>query len=130
MPEKLVTIATYSYAEEAHLSRAKLQSEGIASFVANEYTGAANWHYPAPFGSGVKLQVKESDAEEALRVLRSAQEPSAEVSEYEGQACPVCHSPDIHRERSRWRAIGSWFFAFPLFKEKWKCRNCGHEWIR
>lgn len=66
MPDKLVTIATFSYAEEAYLSKAKLQSEGIWCFVADEGIGTQ-------IGSiaigGVKLQVREYDVPKAMRIL-------------------------------------------------------------
>jgi hypothetical protein len=35
--DKLVTVATFSYAAEAHLSKAKLESAGIWSFVAENF---------------------------------------------------------------------------------------------
>ncbi|MDO9333397.1 MAG: DUF2007 domain-containing protein [Dehalococcoidales bacterium] len=65
--DKLVTIATFNYAAEAYLHRAKLESEGIWSFVADEF--APNFFITAAAG-GVKLQVRESDAAEAIRILR------------------------------------------------------------
>ncbi|MBI4287542.1 MAG: DUF2007 domain-containing protein [Chloroflexi bacterium] len=131
MPDKLVTIATFSYPEQAHLSRAKLESEGIACFVAHEYTGAANWLHPSGMGD-VKLQVKESDAEMALQVLQDARQGAAEVgSHHSPNVCPVCASTDIDYERSRWRRIAVWVgegLAALFLKRKWKCGNCGYEW--
>jgi hypothetical protein len=64
--DKLVTIATFNYAAEAHLHKATLESEGIWSFVAEEF--AMNWVGIVAAG-GVKLQVRESDAAEAIRIL-------------------------------------------------------------
>ena len=63
---KLVTVATFSYAAEAHLSKAKLESAGIRSFVAENF--APNWGITVGAG-GVKLQVKESDANKAAKIL-------------------------------------------------------------
>jgi hypothetical protein len=62
--DNLVTIATFSFPEEAHLSRAKLKSQGIKSYVADELAVIANNL------RGVRLQVKESDVDEALRILQ------------------------------------------------------------
>lgn len=68
--DKLVTIATFNYAAEAYLYQAKLESEGIWSFVAEEF--APNWLVTIAAG-GVKLQVRESDVAEAVRIPRAQQ---------------------------------------------------------
>ena len=66
--DKLVTVATFSYAVEAHLSKAKLESAGMRSFVAENF--APNWGITVGAG-GVKLQVKESDAQRTTDILNS-----------------------------------------------------------
>ena len=71
--EKLVTVASFNYAAEAHLYRTKLESEGIWSFVAEQF--APNWFITVGAG-GVKLQVRESDVPEATRILASKNEKS------------------------------------------------------
>ncbi len=43
--DKYVTIATYIGAWEAHLARAKLESEGIYSLVLDDQTASINWIY-------------------------------------------------------------------------------------
>jgi hypothetical protein len=67
--DPIVTIATFSYPTEAHLNKAKLESEGIDAFVADEHIVQANWLYSLAIG-GVRLQVKESEAEEALSIIK------------------------------------------------------------
>ena len=69
MPERLVTVASFSQAMEAHLSRARLESEGIECFISDEFTITNNWLFSNAIG-GVKLNVRESDAQEALEVLQ------------------------------------------------------------
>jgi predicted amidophosphoribosyltransferase len=49
----LVTVATFNYPLEAHLSRAKLESEGIKAFVADEHMINANWLYSIAVYFGV-----------------------------------------------------------------------------
>lgn len=66
MPDKLVTIATFSHLVEANLSKAKLQSEGTWCFIADEHM--VNWLYSNTMG-GVRLQVMESDVQKAIRIL-------------------------------------------------------------
>lgn len=66
--EKLVTVATYTYAVEAYLALAKLKSEGILCFAADDYVATIVWPCSSKMG-GVRIQVRECDAEEARRVL-------------------------------------------------------------
>jgi hypothetical protein len=72
MSEKLITIATFYQEIEARLSKVKLGSEGIESFIIDKYLVTMDWLYPNS-GSGVKLQVKESDVQRAIEILQ--QEP-------------------------------------------------------
>ncbi len=132
MLDRLITVATFSRAMGAHLSKARLESEGIECFVADEFTVTMNWLYSNAIG-GVKLNVKESDAQRAAEILR--QEPistdSTEIGE-DGPRCPKCDSPDVYYEGySRRLVFASWLLSgvlFPFLKRKWRCRACGHEW--
>lgn len=136
----LVTVATFNYPLEAHLHRAKLESERIDSIVVDEHMVHANWLYNIAVG-GVKLQVRESDAERALAILGEIPghipenpETSAEISDDE--RCPQCHSIDIHYETFHIRRLFAlWFLlsfvsylTLPFLKRKWKCNHCGYEW--
>ncbi|MFQ5926415.1 MAG: DUF2007 domain-containing protein [Terriglobia bacterium] len=69
MPEKLVTIATFSQPIEAHLAKTKLESEEIQCFVADEHT-TRMFRFFSPFIGGIKLQVRESDVERAMEILQ------------------------------------------------------------
>jgi hypothetical protein len=61
--DKLVTIASFPNPEATHVMSAKLESFGVLSFVSNQ-------NYIISYAVGrVKLQVRESDVEEARRVL-------------------------------------------------------------
>ncbi len=138
MTEELVTIATFSTAVEADLARARLESEGIECFLADEHTVTVNWLYSQAVG-GVKLQVREADAQRAVEILKGTSTlaedaEGRETEETEGAKprCPRCDSPDVHYERfSRRLAFLSWLvlsFPLPFLKRKWKCENCGYEW--
>lgn len=65
------TIATFNYAHETMIPKAKLESEGILCFVKDELT-----MYLQPFFSsgsgGIKLLVNEEDADEARQILLDA----------------------------------------------------------
>jgi len=78
--DKLVTIATFSYAPEMGLVRSKLESEGIECFVKDELS-SQTYIYNAI--GGIKLQVRESDAERAAKIVNEMgvfQEPATRNS--------------------------------------------------
>ena len=128
--EKLVTIARFSHPEEAHIVSARLESEGIWSFVADEFTVKANWLYSNAIG-GVRLQVKESDVAVARKILSST-EPDATLTSGTGQKCPRCGSSDIKYGLFYLSPLFlSWLlldFPLPFIKRKWSCNNCGYRW--
>jgi hypothetical protein len=68
MNDRLVTVATFGGPIEANLAKNCLESAGVNAFLADEEAAAMAWHLTNAFG-GIKLQVREQDAEEALAVL-------------------------------------------------------------
>jgi hypothetical protein len=126
-PEKLVTVAAFSLPIEAQLARLRLESHGVECRIDDENIISINWLYSDAIG-GVKLKVRESDAERAREVLESEGEDfSAEGPiEYdmdEGPGCPVCGST-----RSMPRGFLSRFaseFELPVKRER-ECLRCGH----
>jgi hypothetical protein len=67
--EKLVTIATFHNEPEFLLARARLESADIECFSQDEnILRIAAWHSHV-FG-GIKLQVRESDAQDAFAILQ------------------------------------------------------------
>ena len=106
MSGKLITIATFSQAIEAHVSKTKLQSEGIECFIADENIVNMNWFYSNAVG-GVKLQVKEADVKRSIEILRQkpisvdfgtdeAEEEEEEDDDDEGPCCPKCDSSEVY----------------------------------
>jgi len=71
LSNRFVTIITVSYPEQLAVIRGYLEAEGIECFVQDELTVQVNPFYSNAVG-GVKLQVRESDKEEACEILRSA----------------------------------------------------------
>ncbi len=135
-PEQLVTIGSFLNPIEAHIISKKLESEGIWSFVADEHIVTANWFYSTAIG-GVRVKVRESDAEVALKILHAQNEPQ-ELPPV-GEGCPKCGSADIHYEPFHLRPMfifwlvevifgGDVGLLLPLVKRKWKCNACGHQW--
>jgi hypothetical protein len=139
--ESLVVVDTYNYPLQAHLARTKLESEGIEGFVADEHMITANWLYSIAVG-GVKLWVKESDAEKAMQVLESIspdiRDETVATQDYtDDERCPRCKSINIDYQSIHTRRFFFFWLIFyvvglplilPFFKRKWKCNSCGYEW--
>lgn len=69
MHETLVTIATFHSEPEFLLARTRLESADIECFVQNEnMLRIVGWH--SHILGGIKLQVREEDAQDALAILR------------------------------------------------------------
>lgn len=63
-----ITIISFTYPHEAHLVKVKLESENIVVNIKDELTAQVNNFYSNAIG-GVKLQVKDSDFENAYKIL-------------------------------------------------------------
>ncbi|MCD4730588.1 MAG: DUF2007 domain-containing protein [Bacteroidales bacterium] len=66
-----ITIISFTYPHEAHMAKAKLESEGIETIIQDELTAQVNNFYSNAIG-GVKLLVKESDARRANEILKES----------------------------------------------------------
>jgi ribosomal protein L37AE/L43A len=113
--ERFVTVATYTFPWEAQLAKARLESEGIESVVADEIAAGL---YGANAIGGVKLRVREEDAGRATALLATLR-PLPEiylVTEEDARSvrCPSCRSEDVSAE--------GWF------RRRWSCRACGALW--
>jgi hypothetical protein len=97
--EKLVTIKTYSYHNDCLIDKAKIESAGIPCMLVDENTIMVQPFYSNALG-GIKLQVNESDAEEALKILSdSPPEDSIDYNSEENKYNEVI--PDSGKERPR-----------------------------
>ncbi len=63
-----VTLRQYSLPYEAHLDRARLESEGITAVIADEHTIAMQWMLSDALG-GVRLRVQPDDLARADAIL-------------------------------------------------------------
>ena len=68
MSQRLVTIATFSFPQEAYIFKTKLESQGIQSYIEDEYIVTMMWLYSVAVG-GVKLKVRESDKAPAIEII-------------------------------------------------------------
>ena len=132
---KLITIGRFRDLPAALLAQGALQSAGIESFLADENTVRMDWFWANALG-GMRLQVDEEDAAEALAVLDL---PTPEYFEtergeiYHQPRCPRCKSTDIERDKlGQGVALAALYVAhipIPTGKSGWKCLSCGHAWM-
>lgn len=69
--DDFVTVATFTYPTELVIIRARLESEGIECFAKDEMTVQVHNFYSNAIG-GIKLQVKQSDTDKAIEILKDA----------------------------------------------------------
>lgn len=83
MGERLVTVATFANPVETHVARSCLEASGLKAFLTDEETASMVWYLTNALG-GIKLQVGEQDADEALALL----------AESAGTASPSADQPE------------------------------------
>jgi hypothetical protein len=88
MPERLVTINLYGDHRLASRDSRRLSRAGLNPYLAGQYF---RFHRP------VELQVPESEAEKALRVLNLDQTPEDLKRASETLPCPECGAPVVRR---------------------------------
>jgi hypothetical protein len=84
MPKDLVCVGVYSTTELAYAARFALETEGITSYLDNEWVSSLIWTLTDTVG-GVKLLVDSSDANVAAELLKNPVDP-AEFREELNQA--------------------------------------------
>lgn len=130
---KLITIAKFSHPLDAHLAKTKLESEEIECFIADENIVQMNWLLSNAVG-GVRLQVKENDAEAAKKILKelNVNEIQQDVEDKTALTCPKCNSTDVYYEKfARRNVFLSWLVTgIPLLfmSRTWCCNKCHYQW--
>src|SRR5579863_6354153 len=129
--EPLVTIATFDNPTKASILASKLEAEGIESEISDAETVAMDPLWAAAVG-GVKVLVRQSDAERGRELARPSPGTLEDDPEESAVRCPACSSPrTIHESiSSRAAFLSILFLGFPLLirKKGWKCVACGHRW--
>lgn len=137
MAERLITVATFSQPTEAHILKGRLEAEGIPCFLGDEHIIAAQPLYSVAVG-GVKLQVTEGDAEEALEMLARIQggtseyilDDSIELASpsqvyQDVDTCPICESKNISAKGFFGGVLG---ISLPFVSQRYGCPDCGYTW--
>jgi predicted nucleic-acid-binding Zn-ribbon protein len=119
----MITIATVSYLQEADAMRVRLETDGIAVFLPDEFTFAS-------FGTGligVRIQVDEADAARAREILALPDAPATIIT----SSCPKCGSGDVARKRFSMSAVIQCLLAGFLSSNRpasYTCHACGYTW--
>jgi hypothetical protein len=127
MSETLVTIERYFDVTEAHIAAGFLESEGIHVHLPDVNHVSANWTLGVAVG--VRVQVPESQAQEARLLLASRKPLDEEVTH-----CPRCDSVSVTEKSASQKlamlSIHILQIPLPWRKGKLHCGQCGHEWLR
>jgi rubrerythrin len=144
---RIVTVRTYGHPLQASLDKAKLESEGIFSFI----PGELSW-YTGKYHGRAMLQVSENDLDIARQIIYEEPITDEHYTEYDEEddlneipepvvRCPMCGSQEAGRENNivylllLFTVIPLLFMAIARilgisgpFARKFKCRNCGYSW--
>ena len=128
-----VMVARYGGVPEALVAKSMLDSAGIESFLGDENLVRLDWFYSNLVG-GIKLMVREEDAETARKVLEQNIPEKLEVTgvgEYAQPPCPRCGSLDVSFDAlDKQIAYTGFFLGVPIHvnHKGGKCHACGHVW--
>ena len=130
MRDTFVTVARYNYSNEAQIIKGRLEADGIAVYLSDQFTIDTDPLVSQAIG-GVKLKVRKEDALKAQTILK-------EISKYslddDGEAinCPECKSEKvelfstINNLKSLLAFLASLLFSgLPFYtKYEYKCEAC------
>jgi hypothetical protein len=130
MSDKIITLTTFTYPTEAYPLMTRLEEEGIECFLADENIISVNPFLSNAVG-GVKVNIKEEDAEQALQILKEIKDNVKKVDKKWAEDfepvdtyCPVCESHQVFTDKvSFLKNILSGLSAKKLY-----CADCGNEW--
>jgi hypothetical protein len=128
-----IEIKRYRDLNQASIAQSILESAGIESFLADANLVRMDWFYSNAVG-GIKVVVREQDAEEARKLLEQDVPEGFDVEgsgHYEQPRCPSCGSFDISFDGLDKRVSYAtvWIgVPVPVTIKGWRCSSCGHRW--
>jgi len=130
MPHGLTTIGSYNTFLEASLVRSELEAFAVDVFLADAEMVRLNWMWSNALG-GVKVQVPESEREEALDILGLEpcdEQDWPELPEAAVSACPACNTEYFLDKRGAFLTL--LILGFPVVPAATKriCNDCGKRW--
>lgn len=123
----MITVASFSKPEEAHLLRMRLEAGGVPAFVLDENMVQMDWMFSNAIG-GVRVVIEDGDAGAAREILSA---PPADLPG-DRPVCPACAStntaPDELPRRIAFLSLLLTNFPFLFARHRWKCADCGRAW--
>ncbi len=124
----MLTVATFSKPEEAHMLRLRLEAGGVPAYIQDENMVQMEWLYSNAIG-GVRVQIHEDDAERAKEIFLD----SGILAETTGMpGCPRCSAtntaPDELPRRLSFLSMMLIGMPFLFSKTRWRCADCTHVW--
>lgn len=141
-PDSVVFLESYYEPMAANLARTRLEAAGIPCFLSNENLVSMLPLY-SPITGGVRLHVRQADAEAALAILSEVPVPLAtgpDIASFDAGApdpvaprCPRCGSSDVaygpatRNTYGWWSGLLSVLLRAPLRGSRYHCFHCGNE---
>lgn len=132
---KLIIIKIFDNAFEAHILKGKLESEGIESFLFDEYTVSVNPMFNQTIG-GIKLKVKSEDYDDTLEIIKSSKSIPITDDDEKLIQCPNCNSNELYsgfksvkNVKGFFTTLISWLFGvLPFYYDTvYRCKKCDTE---
>jgi len=125
---RILTVAKYSWLNDAQLARIELKREGIESEIFDSEIAAANPLLGNAVG-GIKLTVDEKDAIRAGEILQAYEQ---RIAKKHNTWCPNCESENV----SKWEmspllkfiSICSLGLIAVVVAKSFTCKDCGYSW--
>ncbi|MBD2769047.1 DUF2007 domain-containing protein [Hymenobacter sp. BT664] len=141
-PDSVVFIESFYEPMAANVARTRLEAAGIPCFLSNEQLVSLLPLY-SPITGGVRLHVRQRDAEAALEILRTVPVPPAtspDEASFAADApdpvtprCPRCGSSDVaygpatRNTYGLWSGLLSVLLRFPVRDKRYHCFHCSNE---
>ena len=131
----LITFKTFDNSIDAHILKAKFESEGIPCYLFDEHIISVNPLYSQLVG-GIKLKINEEDVIYAKNVLYEIQETPYTTEKGDAIHCPKCNSTHLEAGKMPTKGIFAQLiyllslllFIFPFnWKKVYICLDCGEE---
>ena len=122
---RMVTVATFTKPEEAHLFSMNLESAGIKSFIQDENFVQVDMLLSNAIG-GVRVQVAEEDLPATREYLAATNKANA-GSVAPPIICPACGLAKTTPVRPGFSIIAILTLGFYLGKTKMICEECGNR---
>jgi hypothetical protein len=128
-----VVLRRYRDMPAAFVEKSVLEDAGIECFLQDDNVVRMDWLWSNAMG-GIKLVVRQKDAEEAETLLKqdAPEKFTVEgVGEYEQEHCPKCGSNDVSCNELKKRIAGAGLLLgvpIAMVQRGWNCHACGHTW--